>query len=803
MRREWVGLLFILVLFSLSPGQALAEKFEASKYVYRIKSGNCVQVPNIRIQTGFRAAGTKGIVTALHGVVGCKTITAKSGDDRVYRNLEIQKVDFKHDVALLGSKELAAEPADGLSVVSSAEEPNGDLYVIGYPLTIQGQHRLSRIVWYLYSPLQNYIPEYDLEALIQRKSPDLSIEIISLQAGLQPGHSGAPILTANGQVYGVADGGLKGGDAPISWAMPWRDITWRDVDQTAENELAKYPLSSLSFSSTFPDFETETLDTEDLRLTEPVHSYRAYTGVATSSRVGNEDINFDLVFETGYNEDGNRRSLTGFLQTPDAAQDQYYEEFLLLSADNQVYELPTIHSPYDCLKRDGIPEIIQPFAALTDELILNPVTEALSTVEVSNLGTEVLNGENTIHYLLSESIPIEVAEDGSPLVEMAAVEMWVTVADNQLRKFSTQIIGNEDSAASDQVSIGDIYMEIEYAEVNTDVTVELPLACQNAPFASEVISADNTGLISSGSRSTLDSEQVIAEPIPVEHNLATAQGPGISIRPTFTVNNMVDKPGVVIAQLFDEEGIPLQTYSPETGTLEGVYQAGTEFTPPYEQTTYENLEIFVPYSDLYLNDGVHDLKFRVVVYDLSTETVLAKSDLYDFSLWQQTDAGGNRSWFGDNYAGFRGLVTADQADISPLEQDIGIFLSHAIEAETWGYWYRDASVAEPYFSSELLVAAYKEIANLQAQGAVAAIEFEEQNSFIIDTNLIADNTVAVDACIYMDISYLDASNQPLSDQNQPITALVPTTLTLERSPGSWWLITDRVVYPEGLSCELK
>lgn len=46
--------------------------------VYLIKMFDCTYKPIQRSQTGFRARGLKGIVTALHGVADCQKITASS-----------------------------------------------------------------------------------------------------------------------------------------------------------------------------------------------------------------------------------------------------------------------------------------------------------------------------------------------------------------------------------------------------------------------------------------------------------------------------------------------------------------------------------------------------------------------------------------------------------------------------------------------------------------------------------------------------------------------------------------------------
>lgn len=795
MRRGRVGILvafFLLSLFSLGQGRAMANKFEASDYIYRIKSGNCVQEPHTRIQTGFQVAGKKGIVTALHGVIGCETIIAKSGDNRVLRKLEIQQADFEHDVALLISEELADASANGLEVVNFAKEPNGDLHVIGYPLTIRGQHRMSRIAWYLFSPLQDYIPEKNLTALSRRKSPDLLIDIISLEASLQPGHSGAPLLTANGQVFGVANGGLEGGAAPISWAIPWQDVTLQEVGRTDENALAKSPLSDLSFSSTFPDLETETIDTDELWSTEDIRSYRAFTGVTYSE----QDISFTLTFESGFDNDENQGSLIGTVTIQAADEEPYQEEFFFVAADDQLYELAGAYSQYDCLKRDEIPEFIVDFLEMTDEMISNPVPEELESVEAARLGTEALNGEETIRYLVSDSIPVDVTEDGTTLAEIVAADIWVAVESNQLRKFSAELTGNEDGTTSDEAFSSGMYLEIEYYDINTDATVDVPPACQDAPFASDIFSEDEIGFISSIPQSLPDNQQATLTDIFIDHNVSSSQGPGIIIQPLFEMADMVDEQLIAVVQLFDENGIPLQSYSPETGTLDGIYQAKAEFAPD------EAVEIFAPYSNLSLEDGIHNLKFGSLLYDLSTETILAQSELYDFSLRQQTDADGNKTWFSDNYTGFIGLPIVDQTEVSAEEQDIVVFLSHAFEAETWAAWLADASIAEPYYSSELLEGFDEYLTDLQGEGLVEVTEFDEQSSFITDMEFIDDDTVAVEACVFMDTSFLDEAGQPLPEADQPDAGLIPFALTLERDPDLWWLITEREI-DEELPCQVE
>ncbi|MHC4560846.1 MAG: S1 family peptidase, partial [Planctomycetota bacterium] len=684
MRRGWLGILFAFILLSVSQGRALAI-YEALPYVYRLKVAQCSQAPQARVQTGFRVEGIDGIITALHGVVGCESITAHSDDgnrdNNLFRNLVIREVDIERDVALLWSDDMENALPGGLEEASPAAEPSSPLRVMGYPLGLSTQRPLLSIEILSLEKLVNRIPDYDpsKKILLKRQSPSLEIMVLDLQTSLVPGHSGAPLLTADGRVFGVANGGLKEGAIEISWAIPWHEIEWRPVESelTRLTELNNFSLSDLSFSSTYPNYESIELDTQSLPV-ETLRSYRAFSYMYMSGRIGDQDVEGWLGFETDYNKDGNQRRLIGVDNLTNLDQKQQQdtteEQFLIISFDNQDYKLPLDGFQAECLKLDGIPETIKRLVEMTDNMVSTPFSEEELAL-AAHLGTEVINGEDTNHYLLLESTPVDVTETGSLISEMIGAEIWVTVGGNQPRKISLEMAFYEDSSMPDQAFIGNMYIEIAYSDINTDVTVDLPLVCQNASLASDVNSASDTGAMPQSAPD--DGRAMITEPIPVQHNVSGPQGPSMSIQPTITVENLAEMPGVAIVRIFSENDIPLLAYSPETGTLDGIYQVEAEFTPGFEETIYEGFEILVPYNDLSLVDGIHNLKFRVFVYDLSTETVLAESDFHNFSLWQQTDEDGNRNWFSDGYSGLSGLTVAGQTEVSPLEQDVGNFLSHA------------------------------------------------------------------------------------------------------------------------------
>lgn len=188
-----------------------------------------------RVLTGFKARveGRVGIVTALHGVVGCPDLTAFNLND-VYSGLRIARVDLALDAAFLSSAALAGE-GDALQTLPALH--NEELRVVGYPQGLQYQfsHRIEPQI----PPLRRLfemLPAAERNELESRGSPDIQETVLSLSGAIQNGYSGAPILTWDGNVVGIANGGLRGGTVDIGWAMPIWELNWEDA-RARESEL--------------------------------------------------------------------------------------------------------------------------------------------------------------------------------------------------------------------------------------------------------------------------------------------------------------------------------------------------------------------------------------------------------------------------------------------------------------------------------------------------------------------------------------------------------------------------------------
>lgn len=190
-----------------------------------------------RVLTGFKArvGDGVGIVTALHGVLGCSDLTAFNLRDS-YAGLRLAKVDIALDAAFLSSTALERE---GEVLQTTGALGDEELRVVGYPQGLRHQfsHRIELHIQ-PFRRLFELLPDAERNALSSRGSPDIQENVMSLSGAIQNGYSGAPILTWDGRAVGIANGGLRGGTVDIGWAMPVRDLDWEDA-RTRRSELMR------------------------------------------------------------------------------------------------------------------------------------------------------------------------------------------------------------------------------------------------------------------------------------------------------------------------------------------------------------------------------------------------------------------------------------------------------------------------------------------------------------------------------------------------------------------------------------
>jgi Trypsin-like peptidase domain/Right handed beta helix region len=219
----------ILVLLLLIEGTfCYSQTPSLSKFVYTVTVPKTAKHKAL-VQTGFRLAGTKGIITCLHGLADATTVTAYNESGDLLKGLVVSLVDVRADLVLLRSDELEARPADGLRLSSAEIGAGTEVIVFGHPVGINLYRKTANVATPAHRPLSDLIPPSSAIAFGERHSPASDMMIISIDGNLVPGDSGAPVLDAQNGLLGVVDGGLLGGAAAISWAIPIGAVNWRNA----------------------------------------------------------------------------------------------------------------------------------------------------------------------------------------------------------------------------------------------------------------------------------------------------------------------------------------------------------------------------------------------------------------------------------------------------------------------------------------------------------------------------------------------------------------------------------------------
>jgi hypothetical protein len=101
-----------------------------------------------------------------------------------------------------------------------------------------------------------------------------------------------------------------------------------------------------------------------------------------------------------------------------------------------------------------------------------------------------------------------------------------------------------------------------------------------------------------------------------EQNAVQNGETGLLIHVAFDVSGMKGETGHLAVYFFDARGAALADVDQLYRSSNGQVYAGVNFTPPYEATTWQDFRLFIPYSQLHLRDGHHNLKFCVEIYKL-------------------------------------------------------------------------------------------------------------------------------------------------------------------------------------------
>jgi hypothetical protein len=131
---------------------------------------------------------------------------------------------------------------------------------------------------------------------------------------------------------------------------------------------------------------------------------------------------------------------------------------------------------------------------------------------------------------------------------------------------------------------------------------------------------------------TIVRENVRNIEVNVDFDIFQSDQKGMLIKLTFSVSGYKDGPAKAIAYFETQAGEPLPDLNDSFSTTNGNVSAFTEFQPSYDNTDYTNLEIFMPYDELHLGEGEHELRFSVSLYDTVNEEFFGESEYFNFRI---------------------------------------------------------------------------------------------------------------------------------------------------------------------------
>lgn len=121
------------------------------------------------------------------------------------------------------------------------------------------------------------------------------------------------------------------------------------------------------------------------------------------------------------------------------------------------------------------------------------------------------------------------------------------------------------------------------------------------------------------------------EDIWVEHNAWEGYLYGMTIHVSFDIRNLKGEDCRATAYFYFEDGEPLYDFNQQYA-IDGKVSSWIDFEPGYVDTTFTDLYIFLPYDELHMAPGEHDLMFYISIWYGDTE--LDQSDWEYFSYIQ-------------------------------------------------------------------------------------------------------------------------------------------------------------------------
>jgi hypothetical protein len=117
----------------------------------------------------------------------------------------------------------------------------------------------------------------------------------------------------------------------------------------------------------------------------------------------------------------------------------------------------------------------------------------------------------------------------------------------------------------------------------------------------------------------------------VEHNIYQNYRLGMRISSNISVEYQQNADCIVGAFFYNSDQKPLSDQNADYNSSDGQVAAYTNYSPTAEHDR-RNVDIFIPYDELHLSDGLHNLKYRISVFDGVTSTEFVSTGNYDFQI---------------------------------------------------------------------------------------------------------------------------------------------------------------------------
>lgn len=103
--------------------------------------------------------------------------------------------------------------------------------------------------------------------------------------------------------------------------------------------------------------------------------------------------------------------------------------------------------------------------------------------------------------------------------------------------------------------------------------------------------------------------------VTVDYNVEEDGKKGMRMRTTFTVTGMKGKDGYLAIHFQKRDGDPLPAKAGEYRDVKGNLAAFQTIKPDYDETLYKDMDLFLPYDEIDLPVGKHDLKMDFDLLD--------------------------------------------------------------------------------------------------------------------------------------------------------------------------------------------